>query len=176
MVFLMETRISRLSLFIALLLMQPLVYATEIYCDDNPKNLETYLTMHEVLFMQRDESRVAEFYAPQVISHNLDAGGEAVEPVRHADLKTMWINSKKNSPDRVLINDLILCVGDFVVARVTMKGTRLGPLPGLEPGEPGRAYKASAIDIYRFKDNMVVERWGNNDGVTLLRQLGLLKE
>ena len=43
-------------------------------------------------------------------------------------------------------------------------------------GETGRAYKTSAIDIYRFKDNKVVERWGNNDGVTLLRQLGLLKE
>jgi hypothetical protein len=33
-----------------------------------------------------------------------------------------------------------------------------------------------ATDIYRFKDNKVVERWGNNDGVTLLRQPGLLKE
>jgi hypothetical protein len=123
MEFPMDKKSSRLILFIALLLMQAVVYATDIYCDDNPKNLDTYLTIHEVLFMQRDESRVAEFYAPEVISHNLDAGGEAVEP-----------------------------------------------------GETGRAYKASAIDIYRFKDNMVVERWGNNDGVTLLRQLGLLKE
>jgi len=133
----MDKKSGRRVLFIALLLMQPIVYATDIYCDDNPKNLDTYLTMHEVLFMQRDESRVAEFYAPEVISHNVDAGGEAVEPVRHADLQAMWINSKENSPDRVLINNLIL---------------------------------------YRFKDNEVVERWGINDGVTLLRQLGLLKE
>jgi predicted ester cyclase len=172
----MNRNSHRLSLIIALLMAQSLVYASEIYCDDNPENLETYLNMHEVLFMQRDESRVAEFYAPEVISHNQDAGGGDLVPVRHEELQAMWVNSRKTSPDRVLINNLILCMGDFVVARVTFQGTRLGPLPGLEPGEEGRPYKASGIDIYRFEDGKVVERWGNNDGVTLMRQLGLLKE
>ena len=166
----------RLGLLVALLMIHPGAFGIEIYCDGNQDNLNTYLAMHDVLFMQRDESRVAEFYAPEVISHNQDEGGGTVEPVRHADLKAMWINSKKNSPERVLINNLILCVGDFVVAQVTMQGTRVGPLPGLEPGEEGRPYRASAIDIYRFEDSKVVERWGNNDGVTLLRQLGFLKE
>jgi len=170
------TKISnRLCLLFVLLGLQPLAYATDIYCDGNSNNLDTYLAMHEVLFMQRDGSRVAEFYATEVINHNRDAGGEAVKPASHADLKAMWANSKKTSPDRVLTNDLILCIGDFVVVRGTMSGTRLGPLPGLDPGEEGRPYRITAIDIYRFEENKVVERWGNNDGVTLLRQLGMLE-
>jgi predicted ester cyclase len=172
----MVSNFFRLSMLGILLLLQPAGHATEIFCDDNPENLETYLEMHDVLFMQRDETRVAEYYAPEVVSHNQDDGGGNVVPVRHEDLQKMWINSKKTSPDRVLINDLILCMGDFVVARVTFMGTRLGPLPGLEPGEEGRPYKASGIDIYRFEDGRVVERWGNNDGVTLMRQLGLLEK
>jgi len=166
--------LRRLSALSVLMMILPIANATEVYCDDNRANLETSLAMHAVLFMERDETRVGEFYAEKVISHNQDAGGGDVVYVKHEELKAMWINSRKVSPDRVLINDLILCMGDFVVARVTFQGTRFGPLPGLEPGDPGRPYKASGIDIYRFENGKVVERWGNNDGVTLMRQLGLL--
>ena len=147
---------------------------TRIHCDGNEDNLERYLQMHAVLFMERDGSRVGEWYAPVVRSHNQDEGGATIQQVTHADMEAMWANSKKNTPDRVLVNDLILCVDDFVIARVTMKGTRLGPLPNLGPDEKGRYFEASAIDIYRFEDGKVVERWGNNDGVTIMRQLGFL--
>jgi predicted ester cyclase len=147
---------------------------TRIYCDGNEANLESYLGMHDVLFMQREGSRVGEWYAPKVLSHDQDAGGSSTTYVTHAEMENMWKRSKETTPNRVLINDLILCMGDFVVARVRMKGTRLGPLPGLEPGEAGRDYETSAIDIYRFEEGKVVERWGNNDGITMMRQLGLL--
>ena len=36
-----------------------------------------------------------------------------------------------------------------------------------------RAFKFTAMDIFRFKDGMVVERWGNSDSLILIRQLGL---
>ncbi len=144
--------------------------SARIHCEGQEQNRDTYLAMHKILFMNRDGSRVAEFYSDDLISHNQDEGGGHQERVSNADMATMWEESKKRSPDRELINNLILCVGDFVVARVTMKGTRLG----LPDAPEGRYFETSAIDIYRFEDGKVVERWGNNDGVTIMRQLGLL--
>ncbi|MEE8306650.1 MAG: ester cyclase [Gammaproteobacteria bacterium] len=146
---------------------------TRIHCEGQEANRDTYLAMHKILFMERDGSRVGEFYAPEFISHNQDEGGGSQELVTHSDMAAMWEQSKLRTPNRVMTNNLILCVDDFVIARVVMKGHRVG-LPGQEPGSEGRYYEASAIDIYRFENGKVVERWGNNDGVTIMRQLGLL--
>jgi len=146
--------------------------ATETHCKGNEKNLETYLKMHDALFMQRDAERVLEFYAPEFISHNSDSGGGGAAKVKAERMKPMWIDSKKNQPDRVLTNDLIMCAGDLVMARVTVTGTQTGPMWGMPA--TGKAFSTSAMDIYRFKDGKVVERWGNSDGIAMLSQLGLL--
>jgi len=146
---------------------------TRIHCEGQEANRDTYLAMHKILFMERDGSRVGEFYAPEFISHNQDEGGGTEQLVDHAHMRAMWEQSKLRTPNRVMTNNLILCVDDFVIARVVMKGHRVG-LPGDDPDSKGRYYEASAIDIYRFENGKVVERWGNNDGVTIMRQLGLL--
>jgi predicted ester cyclase len=146
--------------------------ATEIHCQGNEKNLATYLKMHDVLFMQRDETRVLEFYAPEFFSHNSDEGGGDKVTRTAESMKPMWINSKRNMPDRVLVNDLILCAGDLVVARVTVTGTQTGPMFGMPA--TGKKFSNTATDIFRFRDGKVVERWGNNDGIAMLSQLGLL--
>jgi len=65
-----------------------------------------------------------------------------------------------------------LCAGDLVIARVTMQGTQTGPLFGMPA--TNKKYSTTATDVYRFKDGKVVERWGNNDGIGMLSQLGLL--
>ncbi|MEQ8510062.1 MAG: ester cyclase [Rhodospirillaceae bacterium] len=146
--------------------------ALEIICDGHEDNLNTYLEMTDILFNQRQGERASEYYADEFISHNSDAGGLGTA-VRTPDHMTrIWEHSKKNSPDRQLINELIVCAGDVVVARVTMKGTRVtGEMEGNPPN--GRRYETTATDTYRFKDGKVVERWGNNDSIAMIRQLGL---
>lgn len=140
-----------------------------IHCDGNTENLNTYLQIHKVLFMDRDTTRVEEFYADEIISHNNDAGGPG-SIVRPDDMAAMWDASKKNNPERVLEDELILCVDDFVVVRTTIKSHFNVPLAGSPPtGEP---YQATAIDIYRFEDGKVVERWGNADVAYIFQQLG----
>ncbi len=147
--------------------------ATEIACEGHEELLNHYLGMHDVLFMQRDTTRIGEFYAPEFLSHNQDEGGGSVTKIDHEQMKDMWERSKENDPGRLLINDLIICTDQFVVARVTLKGSSVvKPRDGSEPER--RPYTASAIDIYRIKDGKVVERWGNSDMVSILRQLGLL--
>ena len=69
-----------------------------VYCDGHEDTLNTYLQMHEILFMERDTSRVAEFYAPEFISHNQDEGGGTQEIVTQADMQEMWKRSKTDEP------------------------------------------------------------------------------
>ena len=96
--------------------------ATDIHCEGHEDTLKIYLGMHQVLFMERDTTRVAEFYAPEVISHNRDEGGSGVTKATHETLKAMWENSKARDPDRVLINDLIRSRVGYLLAYF---GTRL---------------------------------------------------
>lgn len=141
-----------------------------IACQGNEKNLQTYLQIHKVLFMERDVTRVAEFYAPEVISHNLDSGGGGVHKVKNSDMAAMWAASKKYNPERVLADDLIICQGPYVVVRTMVINSDTTGYDGNAP--TGKSYSISAIDIYRFEDGKVVERWGNADLVSMYKQIG----
>jgi predicted ester cyclase len=146
--------------------------ATEIVCPGDQSNLNTYLEMTQILFNERQGARASEYYADEFVSHNVDAGGLGTAVRTPDHMSRIWEHSERVSPDRQLINNLIICQGDLVVARVTLKGTRIeGEMEGNPPN--GRRFETSAIDIYRFKDGKVIERWGNNDGIAMIRQLGL---
>ncbi len=156
---------------IALLLVSAPAAATEIHCDGQEANLNTYLNMFDVLFLQRDGSRAGEFYAEEFISHNSDAGGSETTIGRPAQLEAMFKAGKTASPDRTLVNDMIICKDDMVSTRMTVMGTQTGVMMGNPP--TGRKFKFTAMDIFRFKDGKVVERWGNSDTLIIIRQLGL---
>ena len=165
-------RVLKVSAITAALLSSGPVFATEIVCDGHEDNPNTYLEMTRILFNERQHERAAEYYADEFISHNVDGGGLGTNVRTPDHMSRIWIHSKEASPDRQLINDLIICQGDIVVARVTMKGTRVtGEMEGNPPN--GRRYETSATDTYRFKDGKVIERWGNNDSIAMIRQLGL---
>jgi len=141
-----------------------------IACDGHDRNLQVYLRMHDVLFMERDGSRVEEFYAPEVISHNQDTGGGTIQKVKSSDLAAMWAASKRNNPERVLADDLIICQGPYVVVRTVIHSSDRTGFAGHPP--TGKPYAISGIDIYRFESGKVVERWGNSDLAGLLSQIG----
>jgi predicted ester cyclase len=70
----------------------------------------------------------------------------------------------------VLADDLIICQGPYVIVRTTVHSTdRMGFFG--HPGT-GKVYAVSGIDIYRFENGKVVERWGNLDLAGLLKQIG----
>lgn len=141
-----------------------------IACKGSERNLKQYLQMHDVLFMQRDGSRVDEFYAPELISHDFDSGGGHAITVKNSALVGMWAASKKNDPGRVLADNLIICQGQFVIVRTTVHGTDNAGYEGNPP--TGKSYSISATDIYRFENGKVVERWGNSDLVSMYKQIG----
>jgi len=70
------------------------------------------------------------------------------------------------------INDLI-AEGDRVAARITMTGTHTGNFCGIPA--TGRRVEFSRIYVVRIANGRIVEHWGEEDGVGLLQQLGVLK-
>jgi len=138
----------------------------ETHCEGQEALLAIYLDMSRILFNERQGHRAGEFYEAEFISHNNDEGGDGVSTVRPADMAAMWNSSKVNEPERQVINNLIICKDGLVVAQVTTNGMRTGT------DKVRRRYSTSAMDIYRFQNGKVVERWGNNDHITIVRQTG----
>ena len=70
------------------------------------------------------------------------------------------------------INELI-AEGDKVVARINMTGTHTGDFWGIPA--TGKRVEFTGIYIVRIAEGKIVEHWGEEDGVSLLQQLGVLK-
>ena len=67
------------------------------------------------------------------------------------------------------IDDLI-AEGDKVVARTTMRGTHQGGFFGIPP--TGKRVEMTGVHIMRIADGRIIEHWGSNDDLGLMRQLG----
>ena len=76
-------------------------------------------------------------------------------------------------PDYQTMIDELIAEGDQVVARITMHGTHTGSFMGIPA--TGRYVEFTGIYIARLANGKIVEHWGEEDGVSLLAQLGVLK-
>jgi predicted ester cyclase len=76
-------------------------------------------------------------------------------------------------PDYQTIIDDLFGEGDKVAARITMSGTNTGSFMGIPP--TGKYVSFTGIYIARLANGKIVEHWGEEDGLSLLQQLGVLK-
>lgn len=67
------------------------------------------------------------------------------------------------------IQDLI-AEGDKVVARVLMTGTHTGNFYGIPA--TGRRVEFTGVFVARIENGKIVEHWGEEDSLSLLKQLG----
>jgi predicted ester cyclase len=100
----------------------------------------------------------------------------------HADIKEFMIGFRKSFPDLNFWGaaDLI-AEGDYVVGRWEGGGTHIGPafddfLIGSLPAATGRKMHFTGTTVLRLQDGKIAEEIGLDDGVTALRQLGLIRE
>lgn len=107
----------------------------------------------------------------------LDAGyrghmAGAAEPIDREGWTAWFQGFRAAFPDaRFTVEDMV-AEGDRVAARLTMRGTHLGPLNGVPP--TGRAVVVSGMSLERVADGRIVEGWNENDALGLLQQLGVL--
>jgi predicted ester cyclase len=125
-----------------------------------------YSTFTEAI-RTRNMNLLDEVLAPNGIDHN-PAPGQApgIEGV-----KQTFAGFSIAFPDlEVTVEDQI-AEGDKVVSRIKAQGTHKGEFMGIGP--TGKRITATGIDIVRIgPDGKIVERWGVQDNLSLLQQIG----
>jgi predicted ester cyclase len=99
----------------------------------------------------------------------------------HADIKSFMTGFRAAFPDLNFWGaaDLI-AEGDYVVGRWEGGGTHTGPafddfLIGSLPAATGRTMRFTGTTVLRIENGRIAEEIGLDDGVTALKQLGLIQ-
>ena len=89
-----------------------------------------------------------------------------------ADLKAAIERVSRGLAEPVWTVDDLVAEGDRVVARVTASARHVGPFMG-SPAT-NRTYSIGEIHIFRIVNGKIAEHWHQYDGLSMMRQLGLL--
>ena len=108
-----------------------------------------------------------EVIAPDFVGHDLPPG----LPPGPDGLRQFRAGTRAAFPDARTTIEQLLADGDYVIARFTITGTHLGPLMGF--AATGKRFTLGLIEIARFRDGKIAERWTERDFLKLLQQLGL---
>ncbi len=73
-------------------------------------------------------------------------------------------------PDFKVTPEHITADEDSVALAYTLEGTHQGSFMGVAP--TGKRVKARGVQIARFQDGKMIERWGSSDELGILKQLG----
>ena len=106
-----------------------------------------------------------EIFAPSVIDHdpapNQESGPDG--------FKNMFRSMKDAFPDLAIKAEQMVVDDDNVCVAYTMTGTHKGEFQGVAP--TGKAINARGVQIARFENGMIVERWGSSDELGIVKQL-----
>lgn len=76
-------------------------------------------------------------------------------------------------PDYQTVIEDMIAEGEKVAARIKMTGTHTGEFMGIPA--TGKQVEFTGIYVVRIANDKIVEHWGEEDSVSLLGQLGVLK-
>ena len=109
---------------------------------------------------------IREVVAPDVIDHD-PAPNQGPGPQGFIDFFTMM---RTAFPDLHLDVDHMVTDADNVSFAYTVSGTHRGEFMGLAP--TGNTFEVTGLQIGRFENGKLKERWGSSDELGILRQLG----
>lgn len=124
----------------------------------------------EEIHHQGHLDKIEEFVAPNYIRHTSHTVGEGRDFHGPAGFRQAIAVFRSGFPDAHFTLEDILVDGDKVVVRWTCQGTHQGVFRGIAP--TGKRVKFTGIAIYRITDGKIVERWAEEDGLSLFEQLG----
>jgi predicted ester cyclase len=78
---------------------------------------------------------------------------------------------RKGFPDLNIVGEKLVADDDNVAIAYTLTGTHQGEFMGIAP--TGRKISARGVQIARFENGKLVERWGSSDQLGILQQLGV---
>ena len=120
------------------------------------------------IFQDKDLSVVDKYVDPSFVDHDMMPGqGPGIDGV-----KQVLGGYLTAFPDLSINVDLMISEGDMVVSRLTFQGTNTGEMMGM----PATNKKATftAMDAARVANGKIVEHWGNEDSLGMMKQLGVI--
>ena len=111
---------------------------------------------------------VDKIFASDFVNHFPAHAGE--DAVGSDKVKTFVAGMRKRAPYRKLAVEDLIAEGDKVVARVTIRGSRIGEWQGI-PAD-GKAYEMSEFMIFRVANGKLAERWMIADWWGEMKNLG----
>jgi steroid delta-isomerase-like uncharacterized protein len=85
--------------------------------------------------------------------------------------RTFFSAMRKAFPDMSVGLETMVADDDSIAIAYTMKGTHQGPLMGIPP--TGKTMSIRGVQVAKFKDGKMIERWGSSDQLGMLQQLGV---
>jgi steroid delta-isomerase-like uncharacterized protein len=119
------------------------------------------------IVVSHDVNRFDEVMAPDVVDHDhADGQAPGVEGI-----KDYWRELFESFPDCQLDVDVFLADEEYVTLVYRMSGTHLGKYMGHPP--TGKRFEVRSLQVGKFANGLMVERWGSTDVLGILTQLGL---
>lgn len=135
-------------------------------CMSKEQNIKAQTRMGEAVNTGNLET-LKEVIAPNVVDHD-PAPDQGKGPEGFIRFFTGF---RQAFPDLEVKVEHLVVDEDNVAFAYTIEGTHKGDLMGIPP--TGRRIKARGMQIGRFENGKLVERWGSSDQLGILQQLGL---
>jgi steroid delta-isomerase-like uncharacterized protein len=132
--------------------------------EENKKIVQRYQEIYNSNDLDRLEEVVSEDVLTPKIMPGIPTGIEGAKAA-HRIMLTGF-------PDYQTIIDDLVAEGDKVAVRITMSGKNTGSFMGFPA--TGKYVSFTGMYIARIANGKIVEHWGEEDGVGLLQQLGIL--
>ena len=108
---------------------------------------------------------------PEVVAEgcvdNDPAPGQGAGP---EGFKTFFTGMRAAFPDMKVEPQTMVCEGETVAFAYTLTGTHQGEFLGVPA--TGKSIKVRGMQIGRFENGKMVERWGSSDELGILKQIG----
>jgi steroid delta-isomerase-like uncharacterized protein len=117
-----------------------------------------------------DVATAVESFAEDCLDHDPAPGQE---PGRKG-FESFFNALKRGFPDAKIAPETLVADEDQVAIAYTLSGTHEGKFQGIAPTH--RRIEVRGVQIGRFENGMIVERWGASDELGILRQLGQAPE
>jgi steroid delta-isomerase-like uncharacterized protein len=108
-----------------------------------------------------------EAVAAECVDHD-PAPGQGPGPEGY---RSFFSAMRKAFPDFAVGLETVVADEESVAFAYTMTGTHQGVLMGIAP--TGKKMKIRGVQISKFRDGKMVERWGSSDQLGMLQQLGV---
>ncbi len=157
-----------LPIFMAAAMGLPDAGAAELHCDGDGQNamLSGYEALSGNVWNRRHPLKIVEYFAPDILWHDAPAGSPKGVLGIARDMDRLAVAF----PDRQVATDLVICADDIVLAHQIVTGTNSGSLLGAPA--TGKEVSAGHTEIYRLKDDEVVEMWGESPVSIMLLKSG----